>query len=78
VGLDPGAAMNAFFVVAAVLACIPVLVLVWALFLLVFREAALLAISTLFLVPVFGPWIIVFNVLVVIAMRAICRRKESP
>jgi hypothetical protein len=47
---------------AIVVASIPVLVLVWALFLLVFREAALLAINTISLIRVFDPWIILFNV----------------
>jgi hypothetical protein len=58
VGIDSGAAMNAFCALvigaAIVVASIPVLVPVWALFLPIFREVALLAIVTISLVPVVG------------------------
>jgi hypothetical protein len=52
---------------------VPLLVLCWALLLLTFREAALLALGTAMLVPVLGPWIIVFNAIGFVAIRAMCR-----
>jgi hypothetical protein len=60
--------------VAAVVVGVPLLVICWALLLLVFREAAILAVMTVTLVPVFGPWVILFNVLAMVALRAMCRR----
>jgi hypothetical protein len=59
---------------AVVVIGIPLLMLAWVALLLIFRSAALLAVATIALLPVFGPWIILFNVILAVGVRAMCRQ----
>lgn len=62
---------------AVIVIGVPLLVLAWAALLLIFREAALLAVATIALLPVFGPWIILFNVILAVGVRAMCRQSGN-